>query len=226
MDIILISGLWLTRSVWDDVAAQLESMGHRPLPVALPGADDGSTSASLEDQVSAVIEAVDSAKSPMVVGHSAACTLAWITADKRPDQVESVVLIGGFPGNDGTAYADFFATIDGMMPFPGWEPFAGPDSDDLDAATRETIASNAVSVPEGVSKGVISLSDERRFDVPVLLVCPEYSPDDARAWIEAGDVPELEAANHVEFVDIDSGHWPMFTRSSELARILHTFASR
>ena len=29
MDILLIAGLWLDGSVWDNVAAQLEAGGHR-----------------------------------------------------------------------------------------------------------------------------------------------------------------------------------------------------
>ena len=50
--------------------------------------------------------------------------------------------------------------------------------------------------------------------------CPEFSPDQARAWLAAGDLPELARAADVAYVDIDSGHWPMFTRPAELARIL------
>ena len=33
---------------------------------------------------------------PLVVGHSAACTLAWLAADARPEKVAGVALIGGF----------------------------------------------------------------------------------------------------------------------------------
>ena len=75
MDIVLIAGLWLPRSIWTDVANELESHGHRPLPVALPGVDDSSTNATLADQLEAALAAVDAASRPMVVGHSAACTL-------------------------------------------------------------------------------------------------------------------------------------------------------
>ena len=106
------------------------------------------------------------------------------------------------------------------MAFPGWAPFEGPDAADLDQTDRERIASGAVPVPEGVSKGTVRLSDDRRFGVPVLLVCPEYSPDQAKAWMDAGDVPELSRAKQVAFVDIDSGHWPMVSQPAELARIL------
>ena len=82
------------------------------------------------------------------------------------------------------------------------------------------MAAAAIPVPEGVTKGVVRLADERRFDVPVVLVCPEFTPAQAQAWIAAGDVPELAKAKHLDFVDIDSGHWPMVSKPSELARIL------
>lgn len=226
VDIILIAGLWLPESIWADVSSELESRGHRPVPVSLPGVDDASTTATLADQVTATLAAVDAADRPMVVGHSAACTLAWMIADQQPDAINSVVLIGGFPSADGDVYADFFPSVDGVMAFPGWGPFEGPDAADLGETERERIASAAVPVPEGVSKGVVRLTDDRRFDVPVLLVCPEYSPEDARAWIDAGDVPELTRATRVDFEDIDSGHWPMVTRPAELARILDAAASR
>jgi pimeloyl-ACP methyl ester carboxylesterase len=199
----------------------LEQLGHRPVPLTLPGQGDGSPSATLDDQVATVLAAVDSASGkPIVVGHSAACTLAWLAADARPERVAKVALIGGFPSVDGQLYADFFELTDGVMPFPGWGPFEGPDSADLDEEARRIIASAAIPVPEGVAKGVVRLADERRYDVPVVLVCPEFTPAQAQKWIDAGDVPELAKAKHLDFVDIDSGHWPMVSKPAELARLL------
>ncbi|MEU8357110.1 alpha/beta hydrolase [Nonomuraea sp. NPDC048882] len=221
MDILLIGGLWLDASTWDDVVPALEAHGHRAVPVALPGQGDGARSATLDDQVAAVLAAVDAARGEvMVAGHSAACTLAWLAADARPDRVAKVALIGGFPSGDGQAYADFFEVEDGVMPFPGWGPFEGPDSADLDEQARRDFASAAVPVPEGVAKGVVRLTDERRFGVPVLVVCPEFTPAQAREWVAAGDVPELAKAERVDYVDLDSGHWPMLTRPAELADLL------
>jgi pimeloyl-ACP methyl ester carboxylesterase len=227
VDILLVAGLWLDGSAWDDVVSALEPLGHRPVPITLPGQGDGSASATLDDQVAAVLAAVDSASGrPMVVGHSAACTLAWLAADARPEKVAKVALIGGFPAADGQAYADMFEYSNGVMPFPGWGPFEGPDSADLDEQARRTIAAAAVPVPEAVARGVVRLTDERRYGVPVVLVCPEFTPAQARQWIDAGESPELAQAKHVEYVDIDSGHWPMFTKPAELARLLAAAAAQ
>ncbi|SEE95731.1 alpha/beta fold hydrolase [Ruania alba] len=220
MDIILLAGLWLPRTIWDETVEELQALGHRPITPALPGADDGDATATLEDQVAAVLEAVDAADGPVVVGHSAAATLAWIAADRRPERVARVMLIGGFPAVHGAAYADFFPLEGGVMPFPGWGPFEGPDADDLDAAARQRIEQVVVPVPGQVAQGEVSLTDTRRFDVPVTEICPEFSPDEMRGWMDAGDIPELAQARQLDVVEIASGHWPMVTKPIELAELL------
>ncbi|HUN32830.1 MAG TPA: alpha/beta hydrolase [Trebonia sp.] len=221
MDIVLIAGLWLDGSVWTDVAARLEALGHHVVPVTLPGQGDGNRSATLADQLSAVIAAVDTMPGkPMVVGHSAASTLAWMAADARPERVALVALIGGFPSSDGQPYFSGLPVSDGALPFPGWAEFEGPDSVDLDEAARQAMAAAAIPVPEGVVRAVVRLADERRYDVPVAVICPEFSPAQARQWIDEGEVPELAKARSVSFVDIDSGHWPMVSAPAELALLL------
>jgi len=227
MDIVLIAGLWLDGSAWDDVLPELERLGHRGIPVTLPGQGDGATSATYDDQAGAVLAAVDAAEGrPLVVGHSAACTLAWVAADRRPDDVTGVVLIGGFPSTDGDAYADFFEPADDGVRFPGWEKFEGPDSDDMSAELKATVEAGTHPVPVGVTKGVVHWTDERRHGVPLTLVCPEFSPQQAKEWIESGDVPELADATALELVDLDSGHWPMFTQPAALAALLDDAARR
>lgn len=227
MDIVLVAGLWLDGSAWDAVVPALEAAGHRPVPLTLPGQGDGRRSATLDEQVAAVLAAVDASPGkPLVVGHSAACTLAWLAADARPEKVAKAALIGGFPASGGQPYFGGFETTDGVLPFPGWGPFEGPDSADLDEDTKRRIAAAAIPVPEGVTKAVVHLTDERRFDVPVVIVCPEFTPAEAREWIGAGDVPELAKAKHLEFADIDSGHWPMFSKPNELARLLAEVAAQ
>lgn len=221
MDILLNAGLWLDGSAWDAVVPALEKLGHRPRALTLPGAGAGDASATLADQLATLVAAVDACEDkPLVVGHSGACTLAWMAADARPGRVAAVALIGGFPHADGALYADFFPVEDGVMPFPGWGPFEGPDIADLDEATRQRVAAAAIPVPEQVARGTVRLTDDRRRQVPVTVVCPEFSVDEARTWIDAGEVPELAAAEQVAFADIDSGHWPMFSRPEELARVL------
>ncbi len=227
MDIVLIPGLWLDGSAWDDVLPELEKLGHRGIAVTLPGQGDGTASATYDDQADAVLAAVDAAEgAPLVVGHSAACTLAWVAADRRPEAITGVALIGGFPSTHGSGYADFFEPTDDTVPFPGWEPFAGPDSDDMSAELKAEVAARTHPVPVGVTRGKVQWTDERRHAVPLTLICPEFSPEQAREWIESGDVPELADATALELVDLDSGHWPMFTQPTALAALLDEATKR
>lgn len=226
MDVVLIPGMWLPGSVWAPVTDRLGSRGHRATPLTLPGQGDGDSSATLDDQLDTVVRAVDAAPDgAVVVGHSAAGSLAWMAADRRPDAVRAVVLIGGFPEQDGEPYFAAFSPVDGAVPFPGWEPFEGPDAADLDEERRAALSAVVVAVPEAVTHSTVTLTDPRRFEVPVVLVCPEFSPDDARAWVAEG-VTELAAATDLSYVDLDSGHWPMASRPIELADLLAGIADR
>ena len=226
MDILLIAGLWLEESAWADVAACLAGYGHRPVPVALPGQGDGNTSATLEDQLAAVLAAFDSAAGrPMLVGHSAASSLAWLAVDARPGKVGKAVFIGGWPAPDGKPYFDGLPVKDGAVPFPGWDEFEGPDSADLDDAARKAFAAAAIPVPAGVTSSVVRLADSRRYAVPAVLICPEFTPAQVRELVSQGELPELAKIRNLSLVDIDSGHWPMITAPAELARLIHHAAA-
>lgn len=221
MDIVLVAGLWLDASAWDKTVTALEGMGHRAHPVSLPGQGDGAQVATLDEQLEAVVAVVDRTPTPpMVVGHSASCSLAWMAADARPERIAKVSLIGAFPWADGQPYADFIPPTNGFLVFPGWENFEERDKADMDDDMRRDMAENAIPVPEGVTKASVHYADERRFDVPALVVCPEFSVEDARAWIEAGDVPEMAGVKNLDLVDLASGHWPMISAPVELAKVL------
>ena len=154
MNILLIAWLWLDGSASKQVAEPLRAHGHHVVPVTLPGQGAPPPKATLHDQHLAVVATADETDGEvLVVGHSAACALAWMAADARPDRVARVVMIGGFPSGDGCPYLeDTFSLVDGLMPFPGWEP----DSVDLDERQREAIAAAAFPVREGVVRGIVT----------------------------------------------------------------------
>ena len=227
MDIVLIPGLWLDGSAWDDVLPELEKLGHRGIPVTLPGQGDGASTASYDDQAGAVLAAIDAAEgAPLVVGHSAASTLAWVGADRRPDEVAGVVLIGGFPTTGARRTPTSSSPTATGCRSPAGSPSPDPTPTTCRPELKAEVAAGAHPVPVGVTKGIVQWTDERRHDVPLTLVCPEFSPAQAREWIESGDVPELAAARKLELVDIESGHWPMFTQPAALAALLDEAALR
>src|SRR5438128_732178 len=92
-----------------------------------------------------------------------------------------------------------------------WGEFQGPDSADLDDVAKHALASAAIPVPEGVTRGVVTLAEERRYHVPVMVICPEFTPGRAREWIGQGEVPGAAKSSNVSFANIDSGYWPMMS---------------
>ncbi|MHA6511845.1 alpha/beta fold hydrolase [Tessaracoccus sp. Z1128] len=224
MDIILIPGLWLDGSSWDKVVPFLERPGHRVVALTPPGHDGRDPeSVTYGDLVAAVVTEIDNSSGHVVlVGHSAGCAAAWAATDRRPDKVASVVLVGGFPIPHGSPILDGFEPVDGVVPFPGWAAFDGPDTADLDDAAKAELESHMTPAPGEFAVGIQELGDERRYDVPVVNVCTEYSADELRGWQEKGFEPvsELRRLHHAGYVDLESGHWPQASRPQDLAEVI------
>jgi pimeloyl-ACP methyl ester carboxylesterase len=228
MDIILIPGLWLDGSSWEKVVPALEHAGHRTHPLTLPGMESKDTDRSeitLRDHVDAVVDAIDSCGSDgqvVLVGHSAGCGIAHAAVDARPDRVARAVYVGGFPTGDGDAVADGYPAENGEVPLPDWSAFEEEELVDLDDEARAAFRERAIPSPEHVTRDPQQLSDERRYDVPVTVICTEFTGQMLRDWVERGLAPVREFARirDVEYVDLPTGHWPQFTRPEELARTI------
>jgi len=229
MHIILIPGLWLDGSSWDEVLPHLEAAGHTPHPLTLPGMesrDADRSGVTLEDHVDAVVAAIDAADPAdgpvLVVGHSAASALAFAAVDARPDRVARGVYVGGFPGADGEALVGWATPVDGEIPFPGWSEFDDADVQDLDEQTRKRFVERAIPSPGRLATDELHLTDERRYEVPATAICPEYTPEQLRAWIADGEPPVQEFARirEVDYVDLPTGHWPQLTNPRALAEAI------
>lgn len=232
MDIILIPGLWLDGSSWDEVVPALEGAGHRPRPLTLPGLDakavDRST-ITLQDHVDAVTAAIDDADGTVaVVGHSLGAGVASAAVDARVDRVARAIYIGGFPAADGEPLGAGFAVADGEVPLPEWDSFDEADLGGLDDAARARFRERAIPSPEHAVTDVVHLSDERRYDVPVTVICPEFSAAQLQSWIAQGAPPvqEFTKLHDVEYVDLSTGHWPQFTRPADLAQAITDAVAR
>jgi pimeloyl-ACP methyl ester carboxylesterase len=226
MDIILVPGLWLDGSSWEKVTPTLERAGHRTHPLTLPGMEskDADRSAiTLREHVDAVVEAIDSCDGQVVlVGHSAGCGIAYAAVDARPDRVARAVYVGGFATGAGQLLADGFPVSNGEVPLPDWSAFEEEDLADLDDTARAQFRERAIPSPEHVTSDPQRLSDERRYDVPVTVICSEFTSEMLRKWVEQGLAPVREFAKirDVDYVDVPTGHWPQFTRPEELARAI------
>jgi pimeloyl-ACP methyl ester carboxylesterase/uncharacterized damage-inducible protein DinB len=229
MDIILIPGLWLDGSSWEKVVPVLERAGHRAHPLTLPGMaskDADRSQITLRDHVDAVVAVIDSLETPaggaLLVGHSAGAAIANAAADARSDRVAGVVGVGGFPAGDGDALADDYPADGGEVPLPDWAAFDDAELAGLDEAARADFRARAIPSPEHVTRDPQRLSDERRYDVPVTIICTDFTAEMLRKWIEQDLAPvrELAKIRRVSFVDLPDGHWPQFTKPDDLGRAI------
>ena len=221
MDIILVPGLWLDGASWDRVVPHLSAAGHRVAAITPPGHDgEDPAGVTYADLVATIVNEIDHTSGPaVVVGHSAHCAAAWAAADRRMERVAAVVLVGGFPIPDGSPILDGLEPQDGVLPFVGWEPFAGDDTADLDDRARAELEGHMSLAPGAYVTGPQELHDERRYDLPVHVVCPEYTEADLKAWVDGGapHLSEFGKLHNVHYVDLNSGHWPQWSRPEDLA---------
>jgi pimeloyl-ACP methyl ester carboxylesterase len=229
MDIILIPGLWLDGSSWEKVTPILEEAGHRTHALTLPGMeskDAGRSAITRRDHVDAVVAAIDSADAAdgevVLVGHSAGGAIAHAAVDARPDRVARAIYVGGFPIGDGVGDPGGYPAENGEVPLPDWSDFDDEDLVDLDDDARADFRERAIPAPEGASRDTQQLSDERRYDIPITVICTEFSSEVLRGWIDKDLAPvrEFTKIRDVEYVDLPTGHWPQFTRPEDLARAI------
>lgn len=233
MHIILIPGLWLHGSSWDDVLPPLTAAGHTTRALTLPGMESKEADRSrvtLGDHVQAVVDAIDAVDEPiLLVGHSVGCGIGHAAVDARPGRIARAVYVGGFPTPDGAAMLKGLPAQNGEVAMPDWvEMGEEANISDFDATLLERFYADAIPAPEGVLTDPQRLGDERRYAVPVTAVCPEYTADQLREWVADGETPvgELAKITDVEYVDLPGGHWPQLTQPENLARVILEAATR
>lgn len=225
MDIILIPGLWLDASSWNEVIPPLERAGHRVHPLTMPGvgADASASSAiGIADWVDAAVQAVDAVSGQsVVIGHSGGGNVAWGVADARPDRVARVVFVDTVPPPSGSGISEF-EVVDGVIPFPGWDFFPEEDVHDIDADTRARTLPLTHSVPARVPTDPIELSDDARYGVPVTLLMGGLDQAEFDGMIDewGAYATEYRSIANAEVVRIGSAHWPQFTVPERLAELI------
>lgn len=223
MDIVLVPGLWLRGSSWDAVVPHLEEAGHTAHPLTLPGLESVDTDRSgitAQDQVDAVVAAIDATDGPVVlVGHSLGSSIAAMALDARVEKVAHVVYVGGWPGPEGKPLAGWADTDGADFPMP---PLTDFDEADLRDVETESFVAAAIPSPASLKTDVAHYSDERRYAVPATAVCPEYTAAQLQEWIAEGEanVAELPKIQDLRYVDVPTGHWPQLTRPRELAEAI------
>jgi pimeloyl-ACP methyl ester carboxylesterase len=239
---VLVPGFWLGGWAWANVTKILREKGHEVFPVTLTGLGErvhlGSAETDLDTHVSDVVNTIkyNDLERVYLAGHSYAGTVITMVADKIPEKIAKLIYVDCAPGADGAALVDFYSpeqlekfeksikeNSDGWrLPLPSREDLdEGKNLLDLTDADKALIEKLATPQPFNAARQKTSLKNPRRKDLPKLAVWCEDSSEEIREFLK--DDPPLfrELKDETfEFVDLPTGHYPMFSRPAELAEIL------
>lgn len=230
--ILLIPGHWLGAWAWDEVSEHLTSSGHRAIPLTLPGLDETDTdrlTRTLDEQAAAIEQAAAGSSGPVVVvAHSGANAPVSLVLDRHPELVSRVIWVDSGPAASGVAFAPDFPEDTEGLSLPPFEMLGEQASlEGLSVNVLERFRERAVSEPGAVLRQIVQLTNDARFEVPATFVCCSIPSSQVMELVKAGHPMFSGVANlkSVKYVDLPTGHWPMWSRPSELAQILASESS-
>jgi pimeloyl-ACP methyl ester carboxylesterase len=216
MHVILVPGLWLDGSAWDEVVPRIEAAGHTVEAYTRAGE-------TLDAQVEGIVERIDAAGGRVaLVGHSGAGPMVLMAADARPERVGTIVYVDTFPGPAGGRINDELPVVDGAVPLPPWDFWEPATLRDMTPAVREGVEQRAFAEPVHVPNDPFHYADPRRHAIPATIITSEIGPDELGAMIADHQAwaAELVALEELHVVGLATGHWAMFTKPAELAELI------
>ena len=233
--IVLIAGHWLAAWAWDDVLEHLDaSRSHAMTLPGLDGDDPHRAAKTLDDQAAAVLEVfarlgVSEDQPAVIVAHSGANFPVSLVLDRHPGLVQRVVWVDSGPVSEGSAFApDFPDGVEGL-PLPSFDVLGQQASlEGLSAEVLERFRARAVPQPGPVLRQPVELVNDARRKVRTTLVCCSIPGAQVMELARAGHAVFAEVANieHLDVVDLPTGHWPMWSRPRDLAEAIQSAASR
>ena len=229
--IILVPGFWLGAWAWDEVAGLLRNDGHEVTALTLGGLESAETDRStvrLMDQVGDITKAVIDAGRPVVlVVHSGAAVPGYWASDRAPDSIAHMVYVDTAPATG--ALDPEFADVE--KPLPSWEEMAEDPGNSVDGISQEKLDEfrrRAVPEPGAALRDAPILNSNARLEIPSTIIATTFSAADYRkyaqegyAWL--GGILELK---NLDFVELPTSHWPMWSKPNELAQIIGDIAKR
>ncbi len=227
--IILVPGFWLGAWAWDEVAGTLRKDGHDVTALTLPGMDSKETdrsSITFVDHVDAIVRALEAADRPAVLAvHSATGFSGYAASDRVPERIAAMVYVDTAPGKP-----PLDPEFDGVEKPLDWDDLAAEENlTGLSEEQMATFRERAVPVPGAMLREGYEFTNDARRDIPSTIVATGYSAADYQKyakehseWAFLAGVPELR---NVTWVDLPTSHWPMWSKPSELAKIIGDVAT-
>jgi pimeloyl-ACP methyl ester carboxylesterase len=239
---VLVGGAWLGGWCWQKVARRLRDDGHDVYPATLTGLGERAHLASpqvdLETHVTDVVNLIEfeDLRDAVLLGHSYGGLVVTGAADRIPERISELVYLDTAPLPDGGALIEKFppelrkrTEKQVQEPGEGWK-FPIPPSDQLaemasleglDEDHLRLLYSLATPQPFGTYTQPLRLENPAREQLPKLGILCSFSMDQVQEMIASGNplFRELDGPEW-RFVELPTGHWPMFSRPEDLAELL------
>ncbi|XAS69488.1 alpha/beta hydrolase [Micrococcaceae bacterium Sec5.7] len=226
--VVLVPGYWLGSWAWETVSEHLRHKGHQTYPITLPGLESPATERAgmrFADHVSAVSACVRAVGDAVVlVAHSGAGAVVTAVLDAVPHLVSRVIYLDSGPASQGAVPRPDVGPDVVELPLP---PFAeleasGASLDGLDGATLQRFRDNAVPHPAGAVREPIQLVNPARHAVPATIICCSFPSTTVKELVASGDpmFAAIAELRDVTYLDLPTGHWPMWSHPAETADVL------
>jgi len=239
---VLVGGAWLGGWCWKPVARRLRDEGQDAYPATLTGLGERAHLASpgvdLETHITDVVNLIEyeDLRDVVLLGHSYASLVVTGAADRVPERISELVYLDTAPLPDGGVLLEKFPPDlkrrterqveeqgEGWkFPMPPPEELAGMASlEGLDEGQLGLLRSRAVAQPFGTYTQPLRLTNPAREALPKVGILCSFSLAQVEEMISSGH-PLFEELSGPEwrFVELPTGHWPMFSRPGDLAEIL------
>jgi len=235
--IILIAGHWLGAWAWDEVLEHLRTDHARAIALTLPGLDGddpGRATRTLDDQAAAILDlfarhGVSEDQPATIVAHSGANFPVTLVLDRHPELVHRVVWVDSGPVAPGSVYAPDLPEGAEELPLPPFDVLGQQASlEGLSPEVLERFRARAVPEPGPVLRQSVELTNDARRSARTTLVCCSIPSAQMLELARSGHAMFAEVANleHLDVIDLPTGHWPMWSRPADLARTIQSAAFR
>ncbi|MEW1692196.1 alpha/beta fold hydrolase [Streptomyces sp. NPDC091265] len=230
-EFVLVAGAWLGASAWDEVVAGLRAAGHGTHPVTLTGVGEKQgLPVGRQTHVADIVDEVErlDLRDVVLVGHSYAGIPTGQAAERIGGRLARVVFVDASVPAEGESFVSTWwqgpAALEAEIAANGgsWAPLTAGDFEGQGLSDEQIARIVDVATPHpGASLSDPAVLSGSLGDLPATYVkCLLDGPE------PADDVAALLKSEQWELVTMDTGHWPMYSRPQDLARILNGVAGR
>ncbi len=239
---VLVGGAWLGGWCWCPVARLLRDRGHDVYPATLTGLGErvhlANPQVDLDTHITDVKNLIEfeDLRDVVLLGHSYAGLVITGVGDRIPERISQLIYLDTGPLPDGTALIETYPTearrqveheveelgVGWRLPMPPFEELAEQASlEGLDDDQLRLLRARAVAHPFGTYTQPLRLKNSLRETIPKVAILCSFSQAQVQELI-AGDEPLFRglAGPNWRFVELPTGHWPMFSRPNDLAALL------